>query len=535
MCAFLHFCSVKRPQLAEENPTLGVGGIARQLTSEWRLMTPEQRKPFNEVAEREKERYEEQKQAYEAGYLAGYCAAVLQRDAPSQDGEVDDLASGSGVDPSVVLNGWGINRFSALELERQSGRTSHVSANELRHNNGIVASRPCQRILAGRVDLTGLATEGNSVRSAVSPLISQGSNSLAAPTIGTGIRTTEESVSEFSRPSDIFPSRTGLSRSATLLTSAVSPATGFRTVNASVADSGMRIASVPNSGSGMRILSVVSSESGMRTARTISGMRTASAESGIEKTRVSALEGDRLPTAGLEDRSGEQTGLFGPRLGSSGETGLSTSELGRDANDAFSLEMEEEDGSDASAFRFDGEMCRLSVLESVGESSVASALALAGQVSTGPEGAHGVNVRRMPLLSPVKRTKLKKRKSNPNLPRRSMSAFLFYSLEHRARMKAQNPSFGAGKLAQCLAECWKEMGPSERRPFEQMASKDKERYKEEVKALKMGQYGGTGVTPREVARSVTGRTASASPPAAQPPPPPPPPPPAAGNSNVVID
>ena len=56
-CAFLHFCSVKRPKLKQENPSLSVGAMARQLSSAWKLMTPEQKKPYNEMAERDKQRY----------------------------------------------------------------------------------------------------------------------------------------------------------------------------------------------------------------------------------------------------------------------------------------------------------------------------------------------------------------------------------------------------------------------------------------------------------------------------------------------
>ncbi len=55
-CAFLHFCSVKRPKLKQENPSLSVGAMARQLSSAWKLMTPEQKTPYNEMAARDKQR-----------------------------------------------------------------------------------------------------------------------------------------------------------------------------------------------------------------------------------------------------------------------------------------------------------------------------------------------------------------------------------------------------------------------------------------------------------------------------------------------
>ena len=69
-CAFLHFCSEKRPKLKQDNPTATVGGMAKQLSMTWKEMTLEERRPYEHLAERDKERYEQQKQAYEAGYLA---------------------------------------------------------------------------------------------------------------------------------------------------------------------------------------------------------------------------------------------------------------------------------------------------------------------------------------------------------------------------------------------------------------------------------------------------------------------------------
>ena len=83
---------------------------------------------------------------------------------------------------------------------------------------------------------------------------------------------------------------------------------------------------------------------------------------------------------------------------------------------------------------------------------------------------------------------------------------MFYSLEHRPEVKAQNPDYGVGKLAQRLAETWKVMNPTEKHPYDLMARKDKERYEKELKDYKKGLYTGPGLTPRQVAHSVTRRT-----------------------------
>lgn len=83
---------------------------------------------------------------------------------------------------------------------------------------------------------------------------------------------------------------------------------------------------------------------------------------------------------------------------------------------------------------------------------------------------------------------------------------MFYSLENRPEVKAENPDFGVGKLAQRLAQRWKVMSPTEKNPYDLMARKDKERYEQELKSYKKGLYTGTGLTARQVAHSVTGRT-----------------------------
>ena len=68
---------------------------------------------------------------------------------------------------------------------------------------------------------------------------------------------------------------------------------------------------------------------------------------------------------------------------------------------------------------------------------------------------------------------------------------MFYSLDKRPGVKAKNPEFGVGKLAQRLAEHWRIMSPPERDPYESLARQDKERYEVELKAYKRGTFKGS--------------------------------------------
>ena len=77
------------------------------------------------------------------------------------------------------------------------------------------------------------------------------------------------------------------------------------------------------------------------------------------------------------------------------------------------------------------------------------------------------------------------------------SAFMFYSLAKRPEIKAQNPSFGVGKLAQRLAEHWRTMDTTQKEPYAAMARQDRERYIVQLKAYKKGWSGGVAPQTRD--------------------------------------
>ena len=81
---------------------------------------------------------------------------------------------------------------------------------------------------------------------------------------------------------------------------------------------------------------------------------------------------------------------------------------------------------------------------------------------------------------------------------------MFYSLEKRPGIKALNPAFGVGKLAQSLAKEWNVLPTPGRGPFASMALKDKERYVVELKAYKKGLYTGKSPSVRQIASLVRG-------------------------------
>ena len=84
------------------------------------------------------------------------------------------------------------------------------------------------------------------------------------------------------------------------------------------------------------------------------------------------------------------------------------------------------------------------------------------------------------------KTERKPQKSKENKkegPKRGRSAYILYSSEKRPEVVAANPELKAAEVVKLLAASWKELSSEDRRPYEEMAAKDKERYLQEKEAL----------------------------------------------------
>lgn len=68
--AFFLFASDKRPKLKQENPSATVGEIAKQLGAAWKVMTDEQKKPYQKLAKEKQETYASEMAAYKRGEYA---------------------------------------------------------------------------------------------------------------------------------------------------------------------------------------------------------------------------------------------------------------------------------------------------------------------------------------------------------------------------------------------------------------------------------------------------------------------------------
>ena len=66
----MFFSQAKRPKLREQNPSASVGDIAKQLGAAWKIMTAEQKKPYEDQAKKDRERYDSEMEQYKKGEQA---------------------------------------------------------------------------------------------------------------------------------------------------------------------------------------------------------------------------------------------------------------------------------------------------------------------------------------------------------------------------------------------------------------------------------------------------------------------------------
>lgn len=86
--------------------------------------------------------------------------------------------------------------------------------------------------------------------------------------------------------------------------------------------------------------------------------------------------------------------------------------------------------------------------------------------------------------------KRRRQVKDPNAPKRSLSAFFWFSHDERPKAKGLNPNYRVGDIAKVLGRLWAETGPEVKSKYEAMASRDKARYQREMMAYKSQRQGG---------------------------------------------
>ena len=72
----------------------------------------------------------------------------------------------------------------------------------------------------------------------------------------------------------------------------------------------------------------------------------------------------------------------------------------------------------------------------------------------------------------------------PYKPKRAMVAFMFFSIEQRPSVQAKNKNMGIAEISKILGANWRGMSDKAKKPYQDLAVKDKARYEKEMKSYK---------------------------------------------------
>ncbi|KAL9112194.1 MAG: hypothetical protein Q9227_003571 [Pyrenula ochraceoflavens] len=72
-----------------------------------------------------------------------------------------------------------------------------------------------------------------------------------------------------------------------------------------------------------------------------------------------------------------------------------------------------------------------------------------------------------------------KKKKDPNMPKRGLSAYMFFANEQREKVRDENPGISFGQVGKVLGDRWKNLSDKQKAPYEAKAAADKKRYEDE--------------------------------------------------------
>lgn len=83
------------------------------------------------------------------------------------------------------------------------------------------------------------------------------------------------------------------------------------------------------------------------------------------------------------------------------------------------------------------------------------------------------------LQMSTEKKKATRKKKDPNAPKRSLSAYMFFANENRDIVRAENPGITFGEVGRMLGDKWKALTDEDKEPYNSKAAVDKKRYEKE--------------------------------------------------------
>jgi hypothetical protein len=84
----------------------------------------------------------------------------------------------------------------------------------------------------------------------------------------------------------------------------------------------------------------------------------------------------------------------------------------------------------------------------------------------------------------------KRKKKDPNAPKRPLSAFFLFCHDERPGVKAIHPTYSVGDVAKELGDRWNKIQPDIKAKYEAQAQVDKGRYEKDMASYKNKKAGG---------------------------------------------
>ena len=78
----------------------------------------------------------------------------------------------------------------------------------------------------------------------------------------------------------------------------------------------------------------------------------------------------------------------------------------------------------------------------------------------------------------------KRKKKDPNAPKRPLSAFFLFCHDERPAVKSLYPNYSVGEAAKELGERWNKVTPEQKAKYEAQVQIDKTRYEQELSKYK---------------------------------------------------
>ena len=75
-----------------------------------------------------------------------------------------------------------------------------------------------------------------------------------------------------------------------------------------------------------------------------------------------------------------------------------------------------------------------------------------------------------------------KKAKDPNAPKRAQTAFFLWLNDNRAAIKKANPNAAVTEIAKLAGEQWKKVSAADKKKYDDLNAKDKERYEKETAA-----------------------------------------------------